>query len=60
MHDLRSQTSSAAERSDRLRPAARLDMPRFVAALDSEQLRHTIEADVADGSAKSPARRPST
>jgi protein-disulfide isomerase len=54
MHDLLFANQQRVQRSDLIDFARQLglDMPRFVAALDSEQLRHTIEADVADGEAR--------
>ena len=54
MHDLLFANQQRVQRSDLIDFARQLglDMPRFAAALDSEQLRHAIEADVADGEAR--------
>jgi protein-disulfide isomerase len=54
MHDLLFANQQRVQRSDLIDFARQLglDQRRFVAALDSEQLRHTIEADVADGEAR--------
>jgi protein-disulfide isomerase len=54
MHDLLFANQQRAQRSDLIDFATELglDMRRFLAALDSERLRRTIEADVADGEAR--------